>query len=138
MAPPPPDPQLRIAELEAALAAQQRRLNGMLTIAANLARSREPRRAMRAIVAGNPFPDTERVSVVFLAGLPSAERLARLDPQRSPGDELVAAGTEIYLRQPNGSADSKLTNAYFDSTLATVSTGRNWRTVCKLLELAGG
>jgi uncharacterized protein (DUF1697 family) len=39
------------------------------------------------------------------------------------------------LRLGNGAADSKLTNAYFDSKLATVSTGRNWRTVTKLLEL---
>lgn len=51
LAPPVPDAAGRIAELEAALAGQQRRLNGMLTIAANLARSREPRRAMKAIVA---------------------------------------------------------------------------------------
>ena len=45
---------------------------------------------------------------------------------------------EIYLRLPNGVADSKLTNAYFDSKLATTSTGRNWRTVTKLLELMKG
>ena len=46
-----PDAGMRVVELEAALAAQQRRLHGMLTIASNLARSREPRRAMKAIVA---------------------------------------------------------------------------------------
>lgn len=51
LAPPPPGAAARIAELEAVLAGQQRRLAGMLTIASNLARSREPRRAMKAIVA---------------------------------------------------------------------------------------
>lgn len=35
-------------------------------------------------------------------------------------------------------ARTKLTNAYFDSTLKTVSTARNWRTTRKLLELATG
>jgi hypothetical protein len=35
-------------------------------------------------------------------------------------------------------ARTKLTNTYFDTKLATVSTGRNWRTVTKLLELLGG
>jgi hypothetical protein len=35
-------------------------------------------------------------------------------------------------------ARSKLTNAYFDSKLKTTSTGRNWRTVIKLLELMNG
>jgi len=39
---------------------------------------------------------------------------------------------------PNGVRDSKLTNAYFDSKLATISTGRNWRTVTKLLALMKG
>jgi uncharacterized protein (DUF1697 family) len=32
--------------------------------------------------------------------------------------------------------NSKLTNAHFDSRLATIGTGRNWRTVLKLFELA--
>ena len=47
-------------------------------------------------------------------------------------------GQEIYLQLPNGVANSKLTNAYFDSKLATISTSRNWRTVTKLLELMEG
>ena len=38
--------------------------------------------------------------------------------------------------RPNGVARSKLTNAYFDRALATVSTIRNWRTVLAVLELA--
>ncbi len=41
----------RVAELEVAACAQERRLDGMLRIAGNLARSRDPRRAMRTIVA---------------------------------------------------------------------------------------
>jgi uncharacterized protein (DUF1697 family) len=48
----------------------------------------------------------------------------------------VVRGREIYLRCPNGAGGTKLTNAWFDSRLATISTGRNWRTVLKLLELA--
>jgi uncharacterized protein (DUF1697 family) len=47
----------------------------------------------------------------------------------------VVRGQEIYLHLPNGAADSKLTNAYFDSKLGTISTGRNWRTVNKLADL---
>jgi uncharacterized protein (DUF1697 family) len=35
-------------------------------------------------------------------------------------------------------ARTKLTNAWFDRRLDTVSTMRNWRTTRKLLELAGG
>jgi uncharacterized protein (DUF1697 family) len=35
----------------------------------------------------------------------------------------------------NGVSGTKLTNAYFDSKLKTVSTMRNWRTVLKLAEM---
>ena len=42
---------------------------------------------------------------------------------------------EIDCGTPNGVAKTKLTNAYFDSRLATISTGRNWRTVLTLLEM---
>jgi len=62
--------------------------------------------------------------------------VAGLDPGRSPPDEFVVRGREIYLRFPGGVARSKLTNAYFDSKLATTSTVRNWRTVLKLLDLS--
>ncbi len=47
----PVDSAVRIAELEAAILTQRRRLAGMVTIASNLARSRDPRKVMRAIVA---------------------------------------------------------------------------------------
>ncbi len=44
-------------------------------------------------------------------------------------------GREIYLHLPNGMGRTKLSNAYFDGKLATVSTARNWRTVTALLAL---
>lgn len=88
----------------------------------------------------NPFleagkePDT--LHVAFLADVPEPRRVSALDVHRSPPDELIVRGREIYLRLPKGVAPSKLTNAYFDATLGTTSTIRNWRTVLKLLELA--
>jgi uncharacterized protein (DUF1697 family) len=61
-----------------------------------------------------------------------------LDAERSPGDSFVVKGREIFLHVPNGMARTKLTNAYFDSKLKTVSTARNWRTVGKLVEMLDG
>jgi uncharacterized protein (DUF1697 family) len=74
--------------------------------------------------------------VLFLESQPDAARVAALDPHRSPSDTYAVRGREIYLQCPNGVGNTKLTNAFFDSKLATISTGRNWRTVLKLLELA--
>lgn len=89
----------------------------------------------------NPFlakgADPAELHVVFLAEAPAAAAVAALDGKRSPPDELVVLGREIYLRLPNGVARTKLTNDYFDSKLATTSTMRNWRTVLKLVEMCG-
>ena len=97
-------------------------------------------RDLEAILEANPFveagAETDRLHVVFLADAPDAEHLEALDPDRSPPDEFAVRGREIYLHCPNGLARSKLTNAWFDSRLSTVSTMRNWKTVRKLLELA--
>jgi uncharacterized protein (DUF1697 family) len=75
---------------------------------------------------------------MFLADKPSQAHVDTLDPHRSPPDEFIVQGQEIFLRLPNGAGNSKLTNAYFDSKLATISTSRNWRTVNTLLEMMGG
>lgn len=92
------------------------------------------------VVAGNPFleegADPAALHVGFLDGAPSAARIASLDPDRSPGDRFAVKGREMYLHLPNGVARSKLTNAYLDRALATMSTFRNWRTVLKLAEMA--
>ena len=75
---------------------------------------------------------------MFLSTVPDAVRVAALDPDRSPPDTFVVREADIYLHLPNNVADTKLSNAWFDSKLACVSTGRNWRTVMKLHELMQG
>lgn len=94
---------------------------------------------LRQVAAGNPFlqsgADAESLHVAFLTDRPDDRRIAVLDPKRSPGDSFEVRGGEIYLHLPNGVAGTKLTNAYFDSKLATTSTVRNWRTVLKLVEM---
>jgi uncharacterized protein (DUF1697 family) len=91
-------------------------------------------------IGNNPFLQAGApqnwLHVLFLANQPDAGRVATLDPLRSPPDAYAVRGREIYLQCPNGAGSTKLTNAYFDSRLATISTGRNWRTVLKLFELA--
>jgi uncharacterized protein (DUF1697 family) len=100
--------------------------------------AQELRRAAKA----NPFLRTgvpvATLHVAFLAARPTTTRLASLDPLRSPPDEAVAIGQEVYLRLPNGAGRTKFTNAYLDSTLGTVSTMRNWNTVLTLVEMATG
>lgn len=94
---------------------------------------------MADVVANNPFlsdgSESAALYVGFLAKAPGKADIAKIDPARSPNDRLVVRGREIFVHYPGGVANSKFTNAYIDSTLATTSTFRNWRTVMKLVEM---
>jgi uncharacterized protein (DUF1697 family) len=96
---------------------------------------------LRQVIYDNPYVTAgapeEMLHVYFLAHVPTALAVSQLDHQRSLPDTFQVRGKEIYVQLPRGVAYTKLTNAYFDSNLSTVSTSRNWRTVRKLAELAG-
>jgi uncharacterized protein (DUF1697 family) len=95
--------------------------------------------ALAAVVEGNPFvaggASADRLYVAFLAKAPTAAQIGSLDPNRSPPDAFAVRGADLYLHLPNGAGRSKLTAAYLDAKLGTVSTARNWRTVQKLFEM---
>jgi uncharacterized protein (DUF1697 family) len=95
---------------------------------------------MTRVVRNNPFidakSDADVLHVLFLADAPTRARVAALDPDRSPGDAFAVHGREVYLQLSRGVARTRLTNAYFDSTLGRIGTLRTWRTVLTLRELA--
>ncbi len=92
------------------------------------------------VARNNPFLKAGKpeatLHVSFLADEPAAEAIAKLDPNRSPGDEFRVIGSEIYFCFPNGAGNTKLTSSYLDSRLKTVGTTRNWATVLKLVEMS--
>ena len=93
-------------------------------------------RELARIIRDNPFlqagESEKTLYVCFLADLPSALAVGKLDPNRSAPDAFRVCHGEIYMHLPNGAARSKLTNAYFDAKLSTISTARNWATVRKI------
>jgi len=90
----------------------------------------------RALIDGNPYlqrgVDPNTLHAACLSALPDPARVARLVHHRSAPDEFELRGETIYLNLPNGVARSKLTNAWFDSTLGVVCTMRNWATITRL------
>jgi uncharacterized protein (DUF1697 family) len=94
---------------------------------------------LAAASRGNPYlkagADPNELHVGFLADAPAKDRIALLDPKRSPPDEFIVRGREVYFRFPRGVGQTKLTVTYFDSKLATTITLRNLRTLRALLEL---
>jgi uncharacterized protein (DUF1697 family) len=94
---------------------------------------------MEEAVSSNPYltpeADQNQLFVMFLRQKPTEAQIDSLDPNRSPGDSYSVINRQIYMRLTTGAADTKLTNAYFDSKLKTISTARNWRTVLELNSL---
>ncbi len=94
---------------------------------------------MNAAITRNPFwtadVDENLLFVSFLRDEPEAARISLLDHERFLPDEFAVVGRELYLKLPTGAGKTKLTNAYFDSRLKTISTSRNWRTVNTLRDL---
>lgn len=93
---------------------------------------------LRRVLETNPFSakgaDRKSLHVAFLSAVPAIG--AKLDPQRSPGDETALVGADLFLHLPNGVGKSKLTNAYLDRALGVTATVRNWNTVEKLVDLS--
>ena len=96
-------------------------------------------RELQAIVQANPLlersSEPDKLHVAFLSEIPDPAKVEALDANRSTPDEFAVLGREIYLYCPNGLARTRLTNNYFDSTLSTTSTMRNWKTTLKLLDM---
>lgn len=94
------------------------------------------------VVARNPLGDVatdpKRYQVSFLDAEPSRAVLERLEALATGPERFVAIGKELYAWHPAGVARSKLWAALAGQSLGVTATARNWTTVTKLLELAGG
>ena len=99
------------------------------------------RDALLAALAASPYRDDEAKGryLVFLDGVPGPEAIARLDPNRSPGDRFAVIGREVHLHYGSsggGPARSKLTLDWFQRALGLTGTARNWTTSEKLAVMA--
>ena len=97
------------------------------------------KKELESAVQQNPYrnrtENPKELHIVFLEKSPEPAAIAVLNPRHSPLDEFTVISKDIFLYCPNGLGRSKLTTAWFDSKLKTVSTIRNWRTVNALIAL---
>lgn len=96
---------------------------------------------LRQAIGNNPFADRNgiepnRLLVNFLAADPDSAAHENLQLIKIDPEELHLNGRELFVYFPNGMGRSKLPWAKIDKVLKTFSTGRNWNSVLKLLELA--
>jgi len=95
----------------------------------------------RAIAAANPFPEAEKtprcLHVLFLTGTPVEPDLNAINGIKAASEQCLLSDTAFYLYAPDGIGRSGLANK-IDRYLGVPTTGRNWRTITRLLELIQG
>lgn len=92
-------------------------------------------------VAANPFPEVaeaepNRLQLLVSKRPPDSGAAAKLMDRARAGETVEAAGGALWFHFPEGVGTSKLTPALIDKAAGSPSTGRNWRTVVKLQEMA--
>lgn len=96
-------------------------------------------RDVQKAVSTHPFAqqetDERMVSIGFLSKKVTDTQAALLAQNRSPGDQFLVSGGELYLHTPLGMGKSKLTVGYFDSKLGVTTTVRNMKTLRALIAL---
>src|ERR1700683_1291802 len=96
---------------------------------------------VRDAIARNPFAGRRDVEpnkflLAFLASVPAPDVREKVLQIKIAPEELHLDQREMYIYFPNGMGRPKLSWAVLDRILKIPSTGRNWNTVLKLLEMA--
>jgi uncharacterized protein (DUF1697 family) len=94
-----------------------------------------------ACASANPFADAardepNRLQLLVSKRPPKADAAETLRARAQAGEKVEAAGGALWLHYPEGVGTSKLTPALIDKACGSPTTGRNWRTVVKLREMA--
>jgi uncharacterized protein (DUF1697 family) len=90
-------------------------------------------------IESNPFPEAESepktLHIHFLATMPKNPDLGALESIKSDRERFALKDRVFYLHAPDGIGRSKLA-ANTEKLLGVAITGRNWRTVCKIMTMA--
>jgi uncharacterized protein (DUF1697 family) len=97
------------------------------------------RDALARAIAENPFPeaigDPSHLHLGFLASSPKSPDLKILSSLKKESERFHLTDCVFYLHAPEGVGRSKLA-ASAEKLLGVPMTDRNWRTVCKVMEMA--
>ncbi len=90
-------------------------------------------------IAQNPYPEGEMdpssLHLGFMASTPTNPDLKKLDSLRKASERFHLSAHVFYLHTPEGVEKSKLP-ASAEKLLGVPMTYRNWKTVCKISEIA--
>lgn len=90
-------------------------------------------------MAANPYPEArsnpKALHLTFLASTPGNANLTALEKIRKESEQYALKGRVFYFWAPEGVGRSKAFSQV-EKSLGVATTARNWRTACKILELA--
>lgn len=96
--------------------------------------------ALRRAIAENPFPEAEAdpgsLHLGFLASRPRSPDLDKLSSLKKESERFHLGDGVFYLHAPEGVGRSRLA-ASAEKLLGVPMTDRNWKTVCKVMGMAG-
>ena len=97
---------------------------------------------MKCAVEENPLTkesglDSSKLHVLFLAEIPQASAVKKLESLTIAPDKVQHRGKEVYFYFPNGVSGSSIWKHTLDRVLGISGTIRNWKTVTTLNEMAG-
>ena len=91
------------------------------------------------ILENCPFPQEKKTKSYFvlLQSVPTSENVSITESISYPNEEFVIANSCVYLYSEFGAAKAKFSTNFFERKLKVNATARNYRTMNKLLEMAG-
>ncbi len=91
------------------------------------------------ILENCPFSEEKKAKSYFvlLQSIPSFENVSITESISYPNEEFLIANSCVYLYSELGASKAKLSTNFFERKLKVRATARNYRTMRKLLEMAG-
>ncbi|HPE84122.1 MAG TPA: DUF1697 domain-containing protein [Aequorivita sp.] len=95
--------------------------------------------AIEKILKDCPFEEAKKAEAYFmlLATPPKKELMEAVSEISYPNEEFMLTPDCVYIHFGNGYGNAKLNNNFFEKKLEVAATTRNYRTLAKLVEMAG-
>ena len=92
---------------------------------------------IKAILEDSPFPEEKKITSYFimLSETPEKDIIDEISKQIFPNEEFVITKNCVYIFYTLGAGKAKLGVNWFEKKLKVKATGRNYRTIVKLLSL---
>jgi uncharacterized protein (DUF1697 family) len=80
--------------------------------------------------------DPAKMAVIFLHEKCKGSQIQKVADVNYPPDRFLISGSEIYIYCPDGFGKTKLYTNFFEKKMGVIGTGRNWKTITTILDIA--